>query len=100
MNDTVKGPGQPAELPPSAMCQACSDAYMAWLDYTLPPPPIRLDGTSIRTARDIRDYQERRYREWRDTVRFQQELIRSLYPGPGHTADTGSLPCPAADPLS
>lgn len=68
----------------SPMCPPCSAAWMAWLDYRLPPAPIRIDGTGIRRVMDIRYYHERRYREWRDTVLYQQGLIRRLCLEGGH----------------
>lgn len=69
----------------SRMCPPCSRAWMAWLDYRLPPAPIRIDGTGIRRVTDIRYYHERRYREWRDTVLWQQGLIRRLCLEGGHS---------------
>lgn len=61
----------------TVMCEPCAAAWMRWLDYTLPAAPIRLDGTGIRTARDIGEYQQRRYQDWRDTIRFEQDLIKA-----------------------
>lgn len=85
MNGHV-GTGKPAPGPPRpAMCPACSKAYLAWLDYRLPPPPIRLmsiEGGN--PVREIQYRQQRRFEEWRDTIRFQQDLIRSGCPGPDH----------------
>lgn len=72
------------DIPGAPMCPSCSRAWMAWLDYRLPPPPIRIDGTGIRRVMDIRYYHERRYREWRDTVLWQQALIRRLCLEGGH----------------
>jgi hypothetical protein len=60
---------------PQPGCQPCWGLWHRWLDYRLPPPPIRLDGTSIRTVRDVAAAQQRRYQEWRDTIRSQQALI-------------------------
>ncbi len=69
----------------TSMRPPCSREWLAWLDYRLPPPPIRIDGTGIRRVTDIRDYHERRYREWRDTVLSQQALIRRLCLEGGHS---------------
>lgn len=80
-----------------SMCPPCSRAWMAWLDYRLPPPPIRIDGTGIRRVTDIRYYHERRYREWRDTVRYQQDLIGRLCSEGRHAAPDGESP--EASPL-
>ena len=60
------------------ICEACGAAWTAWLDYTLPPGPIRIDASYVRTARDIKEHQEARFREWRDTIRFEQDLIEKL----------------------
>jgi hypothetical protein len=58
----------------TALCGPCSALWMRWLDYELPPPPIVLCSPN-RTAREIQASQERRSKEWRDTVRFHQDLI-------------------------
>jgi len=60
---------------PQPGCEPCWGLWHRWLDYTPPPPPIRLDGTGIRTARDVAAAQQRRYEDWRDTVRWQQDHI-------------------------
>lgn len=76
-------PGRPRTV----MCQECSREYMAWLDYRLPPPPIRLmsiEGGN--PAREIQWRQQRRFEEWRDTIRFQQDLIRRLCLEAGHAS--------------
>jgi hypothetical protein len=66
-------PGRSADL-----CEPCRAAWWAWLDWTPAPPPIRLDGTGIRNARDIAEAQQRRYDAWRHTVRWEQGHIASL----------------------
>lgn len=58
----------------STLCAACSPAWLAWLDYRLPPPPIQLMVIGDR-LQDVKDRQEARYRQWRDTIRSQQALI-------------------------
>ena len=63
---------------------------MRWLDYTLPPEPIRIDASYVRTVRDIKEHQERRYREWRDTVRFEQDLIKKNCREGRHVKEAGS----------
>ena len=75
------------------MCGPCSAEWMAWLDYSPPPPPIRLDGTGIRTVRDVQAAQERRYQDWRDTVRFQQDLIRRQCAAGHHAKDKDKDTC-------
>lgn len=70
------------------MCGPCSRAWLAWLDYQLPPAPIRL-WSGINSVRDIREAQERRYREWRETVRFEQGLIRRLCGEGRHAPERG-----------
>lgn len=57
-----------------SLCAACSLAWNKWLDYRLPPPPIQLLVIGNR-PQDIAERTEARYRQWRDTVRFQQDLI-------------------------
>ena len=64
--DSPNGPG---------LCPSCSASWQAWLGYTSPPPPIRLDGTGIRTVRDVREAQERRARDHYALIRQQQALI-------------------------
>lgn len=76
------------------MCPSCSRAWLAWLDYRLPPAPVRIDGTGIRRVMDIRYYHERRYREWRDTVRCQQDLVRRLCLEGGHAEEAASPEVP------
>ena len=60
---------------------------MRWLDYRLAPPPIQLITIGGR-LRDVQDAQESRFRQWRDTVRFQQDLIDRL------CAEAGHVPAP------
>ena len=59
------------------MCPPCAAFWLRWLDYRLPPPPIRLctPGASVR---EVKSMQEARYREWRETVRFEQDLTVRL----------------------
>jgi len=64
------------------LCGPCSSLWLRWLDYTLPPPPIVLCSPG-RTVGEIQASQERRYQEWRDTVRFHQDLITRQC-GQGH----------------
>lgn len=73
----LEGPSAPAK-DGFKMCPPCSALWMRWLDYRLPPAPIRLDGTGIRTVSDIREYHERRYKQWRDEIRWQQAHIERL----------------------
>jgi hypothetical protein len=64
----------------SPMCPPCSRAWLAWLDWRLPPAPVQLISIGNR-VREASDRREGRYRQWRDTVRFQQGLIRSRCTG-------------------
>jgi hypothetical protein len=66
---------EPRRGVPQPGCEPCWGLWHRWLDYTMPPAPIRLDGTGIRSARDVGAAQERRYQDWRDTIRAQQALI-------------------------
>jgi hypothetical protein len=70
---------------PGALCQDCSGAWLAWLDWTLPPPPIRLITVGD-TVREVGWRQEARYREWRDTVRFHLDLVERQCAEAGHCA--------------
>jgi hypothetical protein len=65
-------------VPKITRCPPCSAAWLAWLDWTMPPPPIRLDGTGIRTARDVREAQQRRADDYYATIRYQQDLITRI----------------------
>jgi hypothetical protein len=70
----------------SSLCPPCSREWHAWLDWTLPPPPVRLISIG-NDRREIAWRQEARYREWRDTVLFQQGLIERQCAG--HCAEAG-----------
>lgn len=59
------------------LCRPCSEWYQAWYDYRL-PATITLVAIGRQDARDIRERQEARFREWRDTVRWQQAHIERL----------------------
>jgi hypothetical protein len=67
----------------SSLCPPCAAASMRWLDYSPPPVPVVLCSPG-RTAREIRLSQERRYQDWRDTVRWQQEHIARLCAAGNH----------------
>lgn len=56
------------------LCPPCAAERLRWLDYTLPHPPIRLI-TIGNSVREMKDAQEARYRDWRDTVNFHMDLI-------------------------
>lgn len=86
MSSQSRRPSGPGKF---EMCEACSGAWMRWLDYTLPPEPIRIDASYVRTVRDIEQHQERRYHEWRDTVRFEQDLIRKNCREGRHVKEAG-----------
>jgi len=74
-------------------CEPCSAAWLAWLDYRLPPAPIVLCSPN-RSAREIAASQQRRYQEWRDTIRFEQDLITRLCAAGRHVAVITYLECP------
>ena len=57
------------------LCKPCSASWHAWLDARMAPPPIRLDGTGIRTVRDVREAQQRRANDHYALIRQQQALI-------------------------
>jgi len=63
------------------LCIPCAHSWSRWLDYRLPPVLSITYGSGA--ARDatpagIRDREESRFREWRDTIRWQQDHIREL----------------------
>lgn len=64
-----------APLPNITLCTPCSASWHRWLDAPMAPPPIRLDGTGIRTVRDVREAQQRRADDHYALIRRQQELI-------------------------
>jgi hypothetical protein len=67
-------PGETApRVDQGPLCEPCQGLHTRWLDYTLPPPPIQLI-TIGNTAREMAAHQERRFTEWRDTIRFEQGL--------------------------
>jgi hypothetical protein len=68
------------------MCPPCSAAWMAWLDWTPPPAPIRLISIGNR-VREALDRREARSRQWRETVRFHQDLIERQCAEAGHCAE-------------
>lgn len=59
------------------LCSPCAAASMRWLDYSPAPPPIVLCSPG-RTVREIQVSQQRRYQDWRATVRWQQDHIARL----------------------
>ncbi|WP_394622416.1 hypothetical protein JNUCC0626_49660 (plasmid) [Lentzea sp. JNUCC 0626] len=59
------------------LCPDCGKQWMAWLDYRI-TPPITFVQIGKPTARRIQEAQEARFREWRDTIRFQQDLIERI----------------------
>lgn len=64
-----------------ALCVPCRNAWMAWLDYRLPPVLSITYGSGAArdsTAAGIRDREKSRFREWRDTIRWQQAHIEQL----------------------
>jgi hypothetical protein len=73
------------------LCPECGKLWMAWLDYRI-TPPITLVQIGKPTARRIREAQEARFREWRDTIRFQQDLIERICARENH------VPGPPGDP--
>jgi hypothetical protein len=55
----------------------CAEHYrqwQAWLDYRPPPAPMAIitPGNSVR---EIAARQQRRFEDWRDTIRIQQAAI-------------------------
>lgn len=66
---------QPQEKRP--LCPSCSKEWTAWLGHKI-IPPINLVQIGKPTVARIRKAQEARFREWRDTIAFQQGLIERI----------------------
>ena len=79
-------------------CAPCARAWARWLDYRLAPPPIQLITIGGR-LRDVQDGQESRFRQWRDTIRFQQDLIDRLCAEGHHAEDDGRERRPERKPV-
>lgn len=59
----------------TALCDECRPKWLAWLDYRLPPAPIQLITIGGNSPREMQARQEARARQWRDTIRSQQQII-------------------------
>jgi hypothetical protein len=57
------------------LCDTHRAKHQAWLDYRLPPGPIRLISISTDREKATRDGRELRYQDWRDTITRQQALV-------------------------
>lgn len=73
-----------------SLCPPCSAASQRWLDYRLPPVLSITYGSGA--ARDatpagIREREESRFRQWRDTIRWQQQHIADLCAAGKHALD-------------
>jgi hypothetical protein len=66
---------QPQEKRP--LCPSCREAWLAWLDYKI-TPPITLVQIGKPTVARVQEAQRARAREWRETIRFQQNLIEQI----------------------
>lgn len=58
-------------------CDPCWAAWHRWLDYRIPPAPIVLCSPN-RGVREIAASAERRYQDWRDTIRWHQDHTARL----------------------
>lgn len=69
----MTAPTEPRQPP----CDACRAEIARWYDYRLPRPvQFANHGGYDETGRGIADNGSARYEQWRDTVRYQQDLIR------------------------
>lgn len=69
-------PCQLARMVKYGMCPECQQAWNAWLDYRIVPPINLVQiGNPARSAEFSR---QRRNEEQRDTVNFQQRLIKRI----------------------
>lgn len=58
------------------LCEDHKEEYDAWLDYKLPPTlAIHTVGNSVR---DVNDARNARFERWKNTVNFQQDLIKTI----------------------
>jgi hypothetical protein len=85
----------------STLCGACRPAWLAWLDYRLPPVLSISYGSGAAydaTPQGIRDRQASRFREWRDTIRWQQAHIEALCAAGNHgpTGTSSASPSPSS----
>jgi hypothetical protein len=80
------------------LCGPCQDERGRWLDYRLPPALGIAHGSGAPydvSAAGVRDRQAARSAEWRDTVRFQRDLIARQCRAGQHAA----APAEPAEPV-
>jgi hypothetical protein len=68
---------QLARMARYGMCPECSEKWTAWLDYKI-IPPINIVQIGAVTSRSLEEGRQRWADELRDTVNFQQRLIRKI----------------------
>lgn len=68
---------QLARMDKYGMCPDCSEKWAAWLDYKI-VPPINLVQIGSVTAYSLEEGRKRRFEEWRDTINWNQRLIKRI----------------------
>lgn len=72
----LPGGGQPHPQP-SRLCDTCRAEFDRWYDYRLDrPAPFTSQSNYDRIPEGVADNRRAGYEQWRDTVRYQQDLIR------------------------
>lgn len=72
----------------SPLCPPCRAASSAWLGYRLPPALGIAYGSGAdydMSAAGIRDRRQARFELWRDTIRWNRDLIARTCRAAGHT---------------
>lgn len=72
------------------LCPPCTEARAAWLDYRLPPARGFSFGSGA--AYDVSpagaaDRQRARFEQWRETIRFNRDLIARTCREAGHVGE-------------
>lgn len=81
---------------PRGLCPAHGAEWVAWSGYTLSPTSPQIVQVGTPTVARINAHRKFRFEEWRDTIRFHQDLIDRSCGGPTacHKV-TGEAPDPA-----
>lgn len=69
------------------LCAPCREARAAWLDYRLPRVGGFAFGSGVpydTSAAGTRDRRRARFEEWRETIRFNRQLIADACRKAGH----------------
>jgi hypothetical protein len=72
-------------VPVFRLCEPCGAEWSRWLDYRVPVPVALITIGSPAVA--AREAGALRFRRWRETVRFQQDLTERLCRAGKHAAE-------------